>query len=123
MMKGLAPKAKGLAERVEYTSLVEPISIEWRPEWGSKSTELSEQGMDEAAEEKRIPFSVCQGVQRLVDGHRAATLRSAELTSFFFQTFFADEDISAELVGSWKNARKWFEAVAAPVCGVGFGIL
>ena len=99
------------SRRVEYAPLVEEIKGEWRNEWTGHGLMSDE----DALGGHLVTFKACQKVRKLLAEHEAGSDRSNALDFLFFSTFLDYGDIARiprNLVGEWKQARKWFQAHA-----------
>ena len=109
LMNGLAVAVKGIKrQQVQYVQLVDDFKDDWKNEWGGEGFNTIE---DNDENGHVIPNEICKKIKNLVDEHTAGRLRSEDIDSSFFTTFWDypdKESIPGNLSQEWRNARLWF---------------
>ena len=97
--------------QVQYVQLVEAV----KGNWSSTGTGLGFGNSGDSTEGQVIPYETSHAIQKLIDEHNGGRERSEIRDSLFFSIFLDydhKENIPANLLRDWKQAREWFQQLA-----------
>lgn len=109
LMNGLARTVRGdERQQVQYVDHLNRIEAVWEDQWGGSSG-FSD---PEQPSHREVPSNTLVKIQALIDDHRKGRLRSEKTNEIFFSTFlnYSDKDnIPANFMEEWKDAKMWFQ--------------